>query len=368
MNKDQPQANRVLSEKWTRKQNETHKRSLSNTRPVLKLLEPESLKAHPKGNLKREQLKIVRDIEIDHENQNLIRRIAEYKQKNGTQIFQPNKTLFLPGIQAPTNHSISYIGKNEYTYAPKSLNWTKRKFEYQRIDQENKELLERMKIQRSQYNVKKLKVEFNQALNYKRNITHHNISSKNNRIQNSSRNSQCDLSTDQPESSFVVKKQYALKPNNYLKTLEQSDYIDHTIQKELSNNQSSSMIEEEIKSLLTPSDNNNRIKQKTSPIIQKSGQIKVVKPIRFQNFQNNTNRLNLSQQALIKEEETEDIGNLEPKLTKNNFFAVQPNNDNDLMNLNLSAYNFNNQSPNKQKRSNFKKVDAKNAVGKWSFI
>lgn len=60
-----------------------HQRSLSNTRPVLKISEPQSLKTHPKGNLKREQLNLVRGIEIDHENQNLLRRIEEYRDKKG---------------------------------------------------------------------------------------------------------------------------------------------------------------------------------------------------------------------------------------------------------------------------------------------
>lgn len=59
---------------------------------------------HPKYNMKREQLRIVRDIEIDHENQNLLRKINDYHSKKNTLI----KNEFLPGITSTTNNSISY--------------------------------------------------------------------------------------------------------------------------------------------------------------------------------------------------------------------------------------------------------------------
>lgn len=54
MNKDLPKSNRFLFEKWRKHSLDQHRRTLSNTRPVIKLKEPESLSTHPKGDKKGE--------------------------------------------------------------------------------------------------------------------------------------------------------------------------------------------------------------------------------------------------------------------------------------------------------------------------
>ncbi len=58
-----------------------HKRTLSQTKPVIKILEPVSLTTHPRGNAKKIQQEIIRGIEIQTENDSLIRKIAEYQKK-----------------------------------------------------------------------------------------------------------------------------------------------------------------------------------------------------------------------------------------------------------------------------------------------
>ena len=78
MNKDVPKANRRLFDKWTKMNLQIHKKSLSTTRPVVKTAAPESLKAHPRFNKKREQTMLDMNMEIEKENNSLLRKINDY--------------------------------------------------------------------------------------------------------------------------------------------------------------------------------------------------------------------------------------------------------------------------------------------------
>ncbi|CDW89580.1 UNKNOWN [Stylonychia lemnae] len=155
-----------------------HKKSVSNARPVLKLQLPDSLLKHPKINLKRLQLKVIRDKEIENENSNLLRKINQYYEKKSPRnyfsqhISSPSNNEHLPGIsQTPTISNSNYQTQSiDYRERVRSLNWTVRKEQFKKIDQENKDLLERLRQKRSDYDVQKLKYEFRQQQSYRKKL------------------------------------------------------------------------------------------------------------------------------------------------------------------------------------------------------
>lgn len=111
MNKDNLIPSKVLFEKWRKQNMDIHKRTISQTKPVIKILEPVSLTTHPKGNAKKLQQEVIRGIEIQTENDSLIRKIADYQKKKNTSFTRANNS-FLPGIST-ANSNESRISRDD---------------------------------------------------------------------------------------------------------------------------------------------------------------------------------------------------------------------------------------------------------------